>query len=145
MRSVQPAALRVLARVREVGTGCWIFEGSLNHNGYGIVQLGRGKGTARAHRVVWEYVIRLIPESMTLDHVECGNHACVNPAHMEVVTRPENTRRQWQAGRADPGRRNREKTHCKRGHEFTPQNTRIYRGRRHCRSCRRFYHLKGLI
>jgi hypothetical protein len=26
-------------------------------------------------------------------------------------------------------------THCKRGHEFTPENTRLYAGRRHCRAC----------
>lgn len=28
-------------------------------------------------------------------------------------------------------------THCKRGHEFTPENTRVYNGKRICRACRR--------
>ncbi|MFJ4173388.1 NUMOD4 domain-containing protein [Microbacterium sp. NPDC089696] len=27
------------------------------------------------------------------------------------------------------------KTHCKHGHEFTPENTHVYRGRRTCRRC----------
>lgn len=32
-------------------------------------------------------------------------------------------------------------TQCKRGHEFTPENTRIYEGRRYCRACgRERYH-----
>ena len=33
-----------------------------------------------------------------------------------------------------------EQTHCKHGHEFTPENTRIVKGRfRHCRTCQRFF------
>ena len=35
------------------------------------------------------------------------------------------------------GARNRAKTHCSRGHEFTPENTRHYQGERHCRPCAR--------
>jgi hypothetical protein len=27
------------------------------------------------------------------------------------------------------------KTHCPRKHEYTPENTRTYRGKRHCRKC----------
>lgn len=32
---------------------------------------------------------------------------------------------------------NKSKTHCLRGHEFTPVNTRVYSGRRHCMECKR--------
>jgi hypothetical protein len=41
--------------------------------------------------------------------------------------------------RRDKGRHfNQTKTHCIRGHEFTPENTYVYRGRkgRLCRCCR---------
>jgi hypothetical protein len=31
----------------------------------------------------------------------------------------------------------RSRTHCKRGHEFTDENTRWYRGERYCRACGR--------
>lgn len=31
----------------------------------------------------------------------------------------------------------RKRTHCVRGHEFTPENTRIYRDERYCRTCSR--------
>lgn len=51
-------------------------------------------------------------------------------------------------GRYEPGncrwvthsvqmRNRRQRTHCKRGHEFTPANTRTYRGDRYCRACDR--------
>lgn len=32
------------------------------------------------------------------------------------------------------------KTHCKRGHEFTPKNTQLYRGKRRCLSCHAMRH-----
>lgn len=35
------------------------------------------------------------------------------------------------------GARNRAKTHCLRGHEFTEENTRLYGNERHCRACAR--------
>lgn len=35
--------------------------------------------------------------------------------------------------------RNKAKTHCVNGHEFTPENVRMYQGRRYCRECARFH------
>jgi hypothetical protein len=32
----------------------------------------------------------------------------------------------------------RRKTHCYMGHAYTPENTRLYKGRRACKVCRRF-------
>jgi hypothetical protein len=72
---------------------------------------------------------------MQLDHL-CRVRHCVNPAHLEVVTLHTNvTRGNGWAGR------NARKTHCKRGHEFTPENTIPLRnGGRECRQCRREYY-----
>jgi hypothetical protein len=71
---------------------------------------------------------------MTIDHL-CRNTSCVRPDHLEVVTREENALR---------GSRNAAKTHCDRGHEFTPENTYVPPSRDHraCRECRRLDYLK---
>lgn len=37
------------------------------------------------------------------------------------------------------GTKNRSKTHCKRGHEFTPENTYVWNGHRTCLACRRAF------
>lgn len=132
-----PAVDRVLERISVHPLGCWEFQGALTERGYGVIQLGRGKGTAKAHRVVYEDFLGPIPEGLTLDHL-CFNPRCVNPAHLEPVTRSENTLRQWAAGRADPGRSNRLKTRCPQGHPYDRANTRVSRsGRRCCRACAR--------
>lgn len=105
-----------------------------NANGYGWVYYN-----ARArltHRVAYELSVGPIPDGLQIDHL-CRNRACCNPYHLEPVTLSENVRRGMAAERArEIGAA---KTHCKRGHEFTPDNT--YRqpgtGRRSCRTCKR--------
>ena len=93
---------RVLRRTeRPSEDECWLWQGALTERGYGVIQLGRGRGTAKAHRVVYEALVGPIPEGMTLDHL-CFNPACVNPAHLDPCSREENTRRQIAAGRTNP-------------------------------------------
>lgn len=123
---------RFWAKVRDDGD-CWIWTAHVNPQGYG--EFGRrgagcrkGKST-RAHRIAYELVVGQIPPGLVLDHL-CRNRACVNPAHLEVVTVRENILRG--SGFAALNAR---KTHCPRGHELTPDN--VYRrGRRRvCRTC----------
>lgn len=97
---------------------CWIWTGRLNQ-GYGLY------GGRIAHRDAYQRLIGPIGEGLELDHI-CRRPACVNPLHMQPVTRNENIRRRYAAI-----------THCKWGHEFTPENTRVRDGRRHCRECDR--------
>lgn len=107
---------------------CWIWTGKRLPAGYGRMSYG-GKWNL-AHRMSYTHLVGPIPEGLDLDHL-CRNRACVNPAHLEPVTRSVNLRR----GVGGPAI-NAAKTHCIRGHEFTPENTAIAeRGKRRCRKC----------
>jgi hypothetical protein len=106
-------------------TGCWEWTGARDQDGYGRIWVKRVP--VFAHRVAWADVNGPIPQEMTVDHL-CFNPSCVNPAHLRLLTRSENARRQRSA----------EATHCKNGHAFTDANTywrKASGGRRDCRMC----------
>lgn len=112
---------------------CWIWTGALDGHGYGQTS-ANGRRLA-AHRVSFELSKGSIPEGMDIDHL-CRNPRCVNPDHLEAVTRGENTRRGilHQVISAKAAAR---KT-CGKGHPWTPENTYLDpAGKRRCRSCER--------
>lgn len=117
------AEVRFWKRVNKDGAGgCWLWKGSIFNNGYGQFK-ANGKG-GPAHRYAYELLVGPIPDEMVLDHL-CRVRACVNPDHLEVVTERENIMRGEGVCAV-----NAHKTHCIRGHEFTPENTRIWGGGR---------------
>jgi len=113
---------------------CWLWTGQLTDRGYGVFY--DGVKQVRAHRFSYELHVGPIPEGHEIDHVktsECTHRNCIRPDHLEPVTHQVNVLR----GNADAAL-NAVKTHCLRGHEFTPENT-IQRkdGGRECRTCGR--------
>lgn len=124
---------RFLAKTSpEPNSGCWLWCGAVDHNGYGTFKVG--PKTAIAHRFAYEMERGPIPADMHLDHL-CSTRACVNPDHLEPVTHLENVRRTWDRGRGHNGRA--QWTHCINGHPFSEENT-FNNGRsRQCRQCKR--------
>ncbi len=96
---------------------CWNWTGYIRKNGYGQLRVRGDKLPWLAHRYVYSQLVGPLVEGHDLDHL-CRNKACVNPKHLEQVTHRENCLRgdSFAAVQA-------RKTHCMRGHEFTPENT----------------------
>lgn len=108
---------------------CWIWIGGKNAAGYGKFWSGEQR-LVQSHRWAYEFFRAEIPEGLHLDHL-CRVPSCVNPWHLEPVTNREN------GLRGLGGSRQRARTHCPSGHEYTPENTKVWRGRRFCRECHR--------
>lgn len=94
---------------------CWMWTGAVTRWRGAILYKGR---VDTAHRVSVILDGREIPHKMVVDHM-CMVGLCVNPAHLRVVTQKINSRE----NNNSPFAKNAQKTHCKEGHEYTPENT----------------------
>jgi hypothetical protein len=122
----------------EITTSCWMWCGAVNDKGYATL------GHRRASRIAYELFVGPIPTGLTLDHLchtadrscdtgnACPHRRCVNPDHVEPVTSLVNQQRRRFYGSVF------RKTHCRRGHEFTDQNTYTFPSTQYrvCKECR---------
>lgn len=114
--------------------GCWIWTGA-KIKGYGVMWAGARFRAVRAVRLAFEVYRGPIPRGLTLDHVKCDRPDCVNPWHVEPATFADNAMRSPRAIYKVKAAW----THCAKGHEFTPENTKRHHGRRRCARCQREY------
>jgi hypothetical protein len=127
----QPPTKRFLKKVdkngpRILSTRCWIWTGAKRSN-YGL--FWHEDKVVSAHIFYFKQTGGIIPDGFELDHL-CRNPPCINPNHLEPVTSKINVRRG-----ISPAAINAKKTHCKRGHKFTKNNTKISEKGRRCRIC----------
>lgn len=116
--------------------GCLIWQGSVNDAGY--AQTNYRAETIRVHRTIYQVFHGVKLDSKTAVCHSCDERRCIEITHLWRGT--------WQDNLRDCAAKNRHtngaKTHCKQGHEYTPENTMISdagkgRTRRNCRICHR--------
>ena len=84
------------------------------------------------HTLVLEAFVGPRPDGLVCRHRNGNNHDN-RLRNLAWGTYAENNRDTVQHGT----HKNSQKTHCKRGHEYTPENTYVHGTARHCRACRR--------
>lgn len=112
---------------------CWLWTASVDTSGYGWgISVNRSRRIT-AHRYSWMLKNGPIPRGMIICH-KCNTPRCVNPKHLYAGTHKDNMRDLLSSGNHFFAKQ----THCKYGHEFTPENLEPNaRNIRQCRECRR--------
>jgi hypothetical protein len=114
--------------------GCWGWRRRVNSEP-GYPHLVKGHGTKiYMHRFSYEIHVGPIPDGMWVLH-HCDNKICTRPDHLYLGDQFDN-------GGDIRARETSLKTHCRRGHEKTPENTYVRIDKkgyvcRYCRACNR--------
>jgi hypothetical protein len=90
-------------KIIKADSGCWIWIGGQTRGNYG--EFGFNGSIRRAHRVAWVLYRGEIPDGLCVLH-HCDVRLCVNPDHLFLGTKKENTHDAMQKGRLAFGERN---------------------------------------
>lgn len=80
-------------------SGCWLWVGSYNNRGYGILSINNS--TKKAHRVSWDLFRTGSIHGFFVCH-KCDVRGCVNPDHLFSGTAKDNKMDQMAKGRFTP-------------------------------------------
>ncbi len=126
------SSIRISVTSEFNGSPCWDWVKSKDRGGYGKTIYTHSVKVYkhyRSHRLFYDIFVEIIPTHLVTDHL-CRNVACCNPAHLEPVTAKVNTLRGL-----SPSALNAVKTHCPKGHPYTPENCLPRTNKRDCRAC----------
>ena len=84
--------------------GCWEFHATNTVRGYGRVTYGGTENTGYAHRLSYQHYVGEIPDGKILRH-RCDNRICINPNHLQLGTKRENSQDMVDRGRSLKGER----------------------------------------
>lgn len=87
--------------IGEPNSGCWLWLGSINGNGYSGFH--DGERLVGAHHYSWRLNRGTIPKGMYVCH-RCDEPTCVNPDHLFIATPSGNQMDRSRKGRAKGGR-----------------------------------------
>lgn len=104
---------RVVKDPSDPVNGCWLWIGSISPTGYGQSTTG-----GHAHRASWRIHRGEIPDELCVLH-RCDVRPCVNPDHLFLGTRTDNSKDMVAKGRQSSGERH--SLRCTRG----PEHSRI--------------------
>jgi hypothetical protein len=139
----EPEEVRFWRMVQKTD-GCWLWMGAKFRRGYGQFRGYKGKSW-KAHRFAFKLNGGELVPGEYICH-RCDNPSCVRPDHLFAGTPTDNVQDCIRKGRLTRKRL----THCKRGHEFTPENTITRPKGKACRTCqltsrRAMYHRRKAV
>jgi hypothetical protein len=123
---------KVMSKVQIDASGCWLWQGFKAEWGYGQTNY---RGASKAvHRQMYQVTHNVKLTRWQLVMHKCDVPHCVNPSHLVLGTPHDNVQDAANKGRHHNAR----KTHCKRGHELSPENVNVTtQGLRQCKACAR--------